>query len=498
MAASASPSQPDPDALIAEEMKRFEFDPLGYVLFVFDWGQGDLEGETGPDKWQADFLRDIGEAMRTSETAVRFAVASGHGVGKTALSAWIIHWFMATRPGCAGDVTANTKDQLEGKTWRELAKWNRRAINGHWFDWTATAFKAKERGDHWFIKAQPWTKERSEAFAGRHEGDVLMLMDEASAIDDIIWEVTEGALTQKGALQIALGNLTRSTGRFRECFGRLRHRWRTANVDSRQAKMTNKAQIAEWIEDYGEDSDFVRVRVKGEAPRAGSMQFIGGDVVDAAMARDAVCNMWEPLIIGVDCARYGDDSSVIAFRRGRDAATIPWRQFRNIDTMTLAAEIARAMDEEKPDAVFIDEGSFGAGVIDRLRHLHRTVMAVRFGDPPSGNRIVDGDFAKPVNKRAEMWMMMRAWLKGGALPDDSELEADLTGLEYGYWGPDDLTILESKKDMKKRGLASPDKGDALACTFAEPVAAKSDHTQVIRMGQATDMTTYNPYGPDAT
>lgn len=498
MAASALASQPDPDAILAEEMKRFEFDPLGYVLFVFDWGHGDLEGEDGPDKWQADLLKQIGEAMRTSETAVRFAVASGHGVGKTALSAWLIHWFMATRPGCAGDVTANTKDQLEGKTWRELAKWNRRAINGHWFEWTATSFKSVERPDYWFIKAQPWSKERSEAFAGRHEGDVLMLMDEASAIDDIIWEVTEGALTQRGALQIALGNLTRSSGRFRECFGRRRHRWRTVNVDSRSAKMTNKAQIAEWIEDYGEDSDFVRVRVKGEAPRAGSMQFIPSDIVDAAMQRTPFSQPWQPLVMGVDVARFGDDQTVIAFRRGRDACTIPWKKYRGIDTMTLAAEVARLADQEKVDAIFIEGGgSVGAGVIDRLRMLHRPVIEVIPSVPVKKSRAGEG-LGSPYNRRAEMWLLMREWLATGALPDDQELESELVAVEYGYAGPHDALLLEKKEDMKKRGLSSPDSADALALTFAEPVADKSEQTALLRAEHERREAAYNPYGPGAT
>ena len=277
-----SQSQPDPDAILADEIARFEFDPLGYVLYVFDWGQGDLADEEGPDEWQADMLREIGEAMRTSETSVRMAVASGHGIGKTALTAWVIHWFIATRPGCAGVVTANTADQLKNKTWRELSKWNTRAINGHWFDWTATSFKSVERPDTWFIAAQPWSKERSEAFAGLHEKDVLVLFDEASAIDDVIWEVAEGAMTEKGALWLALGNPTRGSGRFKECWGKFRNYWRTKQIDSRTAKRTNKAEIAQYETIYGADSDFFRVRVRGMWPRASSMQFIASDVVEAA------------------------------------------------------------------------------------------------------------------------------------------------------------------------------------------------------------------------
>lgn len=493
-AASVSLSQPDPDAILADEIARFEFDPLGYVLFVFDWGHGDLAGEDGPDEWQADMLRDIGEAMRTSETSVRMAVASGHGIGKTALTAWVIHWFIATRPGCAGVVTANTADQLKNKTWRELSKWNTRALNGHWFDWTATSFKSVERPDTWFIAAQPWSKERSEAFAGLHEKDVLVLFDEASAIDNVIWEVAEGAMTERGALWLALGNPTRNTGRFRECWGKFRNYWRTKQIDSRTAKRTNKAEIEQYREIYGEDSDFFRVRVRGMWPRASSMQFIAGDVVDEAMGRDPACHLFEPLIMGVDVARFGDDQTVIAFRRGRDACTIPWVKHRNIDTMTLAAEIAKLSDQEKVDAVFVDGVGIGAGVVDRLRQLGREVFDVQSGGKPSG--FLQEPF-KVKNKRAEMWTAMRGWLSIGAIPDDPELEADLTNIEYGY-DADNALQLERVEDLKKRGLSSPDNATALALTFAEPVVPKSDNTRLMRQStqqQAYD--DYDPYGPNA-
>lgn len=477
---------------MAEQMGRFRFDPLGYVRWVFDWGHGDLAGEEGPDEWQSAMLRDIGEAMRTSETSVRMAVASGHGIGKTALTAWVIHWFIATRPGCAGVVTANTADQLKNKTWRELSKWNTRAINGHWFDWTATSFKSVERPDTWFIAAQPWSKERSEAFAGLHEKDVLVLFDEASAIDDVIWEVAEGAMTEKGALWLALGNPTRNSGRFRECWGRFRNFWRTKQIDSRTAKRTNKAEIEQYAAVYGEDSDFFRVRVRGMWPRASSMQFISSEIVDEAMAREPVCHLFEPLVMGVDVARFGDDQTVIAFRRGRDACTIPWKRYRNIDTMTLAAEVARLADVNQVDAIFVDGVGIGAGVVDRLRQLHRTVFDVQSGAKPSG--LFFDEPIKVKNKRAEMWAAMRQWLKIGAIPDDDELEADLTSLEYGY-DADNAIQLERKEDMKKRGLGSPDSADALALTFAEPVAPKSDATRIQREAAANKEQDYNPYGP---
>src|SRR5207342_2270793 len=131
--------------------------------------------------------------------------------------------------------------------------------------------------------AVPWRADRPEAFAGTHEQHVLILMDEASAIADLIWETTEGAMTTPGALWLAFGNPTRSSGRFKECFagGRFAHRWQTTQVDSRTAKMADQAQIEQWLTDYGEDSDFVRVRVKGLFPRQAVGQFIGEDLITA-------------------------------------------------------------------------------------------------------------------------------------------------------------------------------------------------------------------------
>jgi hypothetical protein len=461
------------DFALADDIARFEFDPLGYVKYVFDWGHGELKSEIGPDDWQADTLNQIGEAMRGADTAVQIAIASGHGIGKTTISAWIIHWFCATRPGCAGVVTANTRDQLVNKTWRELSKWNARAINGHWFDWSATAFRGKEAPATWFIAAQPWTKERSEAFAGLHEKDVLVLFDEASAIDDIIWEVSEGAMTEPGALWVAFGNPTRNTGRFRECFGKNKHRWIHRQIDSRTTKRASKAKIQQWIDDYGEDHDFVRVRVKGEFPRAGSMQLIPSDVVDEARKRVCEALTNEAVVLGVDVARYGDDQSVIAIRQGRDAKSRKWRRYRGVSTMNLASEVAMVAQMYRADAIFVDGTGIGAGVVDRLEQLKLphgcSVYEINFGGKADATWV--GDDSHMANKSAEMWWNMANWLKRGAIPDEQEIEDDLIGRQYGY-NRDNAITLEKKDDMKERGLSSPDNADALALTFAYAIAPR--------------------------
>ena len=469
-------------------------DPLRFVKGAFPWGEGELVGQEGPDAWQADILASVRDGKLGTGEAMRLAVASGHGIGKSALVAWLILWSLVTREDTRGVVTANTESQLRTKTWPELAKWHRLCLFKHWFIYTATALYSANATHQatWRIDAVPWSKTNPAAFAGLHNQGkrLLLVFDEASEIDNLIWEVAEGALTDKDTeiIWVAFGNPTRNSGRFRECFGRFRHRWAARQIDSRTARMPNKAQLAQWVEDYGDDSDFVRVRVKGQFPRAGSTQFIAGDVVAQAVAVEPTCGLYDPLVVGVDVARFGDDQSVITFRRGRDAKAIPSQRYRGIDTMQLAARVAAAVSDKKADAVFVDETGVGGGVVDRLRQLGYTVVGVNFGGKADGP--VEGELCG--NKRAEMWARMRQWLKsGGAIPDDPDLITDLTSVEYGYTIHNEIQ-LEKKDDMKKRGLASPDDGDALALTFAYPVAPRSSGPGKTRQAMAT--TDYDPFG----
>lgn len=456
-------------------------DPLRYVRLAFEWGKGELEGHPGPDAWQTDVLRAVGEhCARASGDPLRIAVASGHGVGKSALVAWLILWAMSTRENLAGVVTANTQAQLETKTWRELALWHKRAINRDSFTWTAGRFCRGDAHATWAVSALPWSKERSEAFAGLHARHVLVLYDEASSIPDEIWDVSEGAMTTPSALWFAFGNPTRTTGRFRECFGRLRHRWLTFQVDARRCRLASAEQIRNWIADFGEDSDFVRVRVRGEFPRSASNQFIGGDLVAAARARAPAG--YGALVMGVDVARFGSDQTVFLVRRGDAVEHL--ERHRGLDTMQVAGRVAEAIAKRRPAAVFIDGVGVGGGVVDRLRQLGFAVVDVNAGGRAEDDR-------RYANRRAEMWGRVRDWLQsGGCLPpDDAALADDLTGPEYGFDAVNRIA-LERKEDMRRRGLASPDAGDALALTFADTVAP--DVEDIIWERPQT-MQDYDPY-----
>lgn len=453
----------------------YAFSPYDYVMYAFPWGRSGtiLADHSGPDEWQKDLLMDIGQRYHDAKcfpdlhSAIQIAIASGHGIGKSALCSWLILWFMSTQTNANIVATANTRAQLLTKLWRELARWHGIAINRDWFEYTATTFYHKEYDRTWRANAIPWSEQNSEAFAGLHEENVFVLYDEASAISDVIWEVTAGAMTTPGALWVALGNPTRNTGRFRECFegGQFSHRWVTRQIDSRQAKMTNKRQLEEWLHDYGEDSDFARVRVKGQFPRAGSTQFIPSDLVDLAMGREVEGYEDMPKSIGVDVARFGDDRSVIVRRQGTKVED-EVDKYYGLDTMALADKAARAIDDYEPDGVFVDGIGVGAGVVDRLRQMNYDVFDVQVGSKPE-------DEEKYYNKRAECWGRLRDWLKGAVrLPDgDREVKDDLISLEYGLDARDRIQ-LEKKSDMKKRGLNSPDIGDALSLTFAEPLKTK--------------------------
>jgi len=451
---------------LLEEIAEFYDDPLGYVMWAFPWGEagGPLEEYDGPDEWQIEQMEYIRKSIQNDpEKTIRDATSSGHGIGKTAEVSWIILWFMSTRAHANIVVTANTTSQLTTKTWRELALWQKRAINGHWFDWAASSFKHKDHPETWMANAIPNTEHNSEAFAGLHAKHVMTIYDEASGIPDKIWEVSEGAVTTPGAMWLCYGNPTKNTGRFVSCFTTDKGRWNTRKVDSRTCKMTNKKELQEWVEAYGEDSDFVRVRIRGEFPRAGSMQFVPSDIVDYGMALDLPMDAYIhlPIIFGVDVARYGDDKSVIAIRQGRKVHEI--RKFRELNTMQLAVEVVMAKKDYPECAImFVDGVGVGAGVVDRLRQLGHDVFEVNAGSKADDDELY-------YNKRVEMWDRLRKALRTGLdLPYDTDTRAALIGIEYGFDDKERMR-LERKKDMKKRGLDSPDEGDALAHTYAEEV-----------------------------
>lgn len=476
---ATAPASSAIDQALAEWARDCADDPLRFVLEAYPWGEpGPLKDHAGPDVWQHKFLTKLGEEVRarrfdgvTPVQPIRFATSSGHGIGKSVMVAWLVDWIMSTRPHCQGTVTANTFTQLETKTWAAIQRWTKLCITAPWFTVVSNRMYHTSFRESWFCAPQSCREENSEAFAGQHAADStsFYINDEDSAVPDKIHEVSEGGLTDGEPMQFLFGNATRTSGSFHQaCFGSQRHRYVVNIVDSRESRFTNKAQIAEWVQDHGEDSDFVRVRVRGLAPAASDLQFIDSARVFAAQQREAFALGDDPLVCGLDVARGGADECVFRFRRGADGRSIPpvrvpGEQARDsMRLVSLATDLlARTYEGRRIHTMFVDGSGIGGPICDRIRQMgHKNVVEVQFGG--------ESPDPKLANMRAFMWSRMREWLGRGAIDKTPRLETDLCGPGYHH-DKQDRVVLESKEEMKKRGVDSPDDGDALALTFAMPV-----------------------------
>lgn len=459
---------------VVELAATCEHDPLGWALAAYDWGHGELAGYDGPRDWQREMLAEIRDHLRDPETRhqpLMLARASGHGIGKSAGIGMVVNWALSTCEDCKVVITANTDTQLRTKTAPEVGKWQRLSVTADWLDVQATsvAAKDKEHAKTWRADFVPWSEHNTEAFAGLHNKGkrIVLIFDEASAIADKVWEVAEGALTDEGTeiIWLAFGNPTRNVGRFRECFRRFKHRWKARQIDSRTVEGTNKEQIAKWAADYGEDSDFFKVRVRGMFPSMSARQFIGEADVAAAYGKVLRPEQYEfaPKILTVDPAWEGDDEFAIGLRQGlsfRILRTMP----KNDNDLVAARVVADLEDEHKADAVFVDAG-YGTGIVSAGQGMGRDWTLVWFAG-------ASADIGC-LNKRAEMWKAARDWLKsGGALPDDPQLRDELQAPEI-VPRADGKVQIESKKDMKARGVPSPNRADALVLSFAFPVVKRN-------------------------
>lgn len=476
---------------LAEFCAATWWDPLAFVQHAFPWGKAGtfLADHDGPDEFQTEVLIKIRDGLKAihdgvaASNTVRIAVSSGHGIGKTALMAMIELWWQSTRPHSKSVTTAGTKNQLTLKTWRELEKWRQVCVTGHWFQWTATSLKHVQSPVTWAAEATPWSDNNPQAFAGTHEQWVMYKFDEASTISDSIWETSEGAFSTDGPhIWLAFGNPEQPTGRFRECWTKHRHRWETIEVDARKSRFANKQLIAEWIDTYGEDSDFVRVRVKGVPPKTPPGQFIPTELYETALDNwNQVTENGKktpefprgiPLLMGVDVGAGGSGLTTMVFRRGGFV-------FKNIlrsserDQVKVAGLIADAIRAYKPHIVFLDATGIGWAVYCILVQLQFNNVVPCF----AGDRKEVRDPKVYYNQRIEWWARMRDWLRTGALPDDMRLREDLLAPQF-HFNLNAIQLLESKEDMKLRGVPSPDTGDALSLTFAQPTPSVAELQQV--------------------
>ena len=481
------------DELI-EQLVSFELDPLATVLFLWDWGNGLLENRR-LEQWQIDtfvIIRDHLQNNATRYKPLKIAISTGHGTGKSAFMSMFQIAMLSNLAFTRVNELANTGQQLAGKTWPEIQKWLDLSLVRDWFDFNAKSLSI--RGDaakRWRSDAVTWSLNNLAAVAGLHNHmvRVIVLFDEASEIPQKIFEVYEGAMTDKDTqiIWLAFGNPTLNSGAFYDLFFSNKSDWKTRHIDSRTVTLTNKEYLSECVDRYGEDSDFVRVRIRGLPPRTAINQCIPQEWIDVSRKRIfKFRNEWDyaPCIVGIDGAWTGDDTLEVYVRQGPFAKHILTIEKNDNDIVTMS-RIVQAVADQHPDdevdAWILDQGQgtglYSAGLNLELKNIH----LVPFGG------------ASPVlgyaNMRTYIWRTMGEWCRDiGSIYNDQALELELgtpqlhqitTGNRTGWW------ILESKKDMLSRGVKSPNRGDALAVTFALPVkkrkpigAVASHHTNM--------------------
>ena len=437
------------------------YNPLAWSEYSQDWGVGQLEGKA-IRTWQRDVFGIVRDKLSNESTRyqpIKVAVGAGHGIGKSAAIGMFCNWAMSTAADTRIVITANTDTQMRTKTMPEVMKWFRTSITHDWFNYASTSFTSATDPVSWRMDFVPWSDHNTEAFAGLHnEGKrIVIIFDEASAISDKVWEVTEGALTDENTeiIWLAFGNMTRNTGRFYQCM--TDDDWIMLNVDSRTVEGTNKEYLDAFVKKHGEDSDVTRVRIRGLPPVSGEDSFISAVDVDNAICREvSTDNKYAPSVICVDPSWTGGDEFVIGLRQGY-VFKILERIQSNDDDVRMQNKIAAYEDMYMADAVFIDEG-YGTGIASIARAQGRNWRLVPFGGK--------ADSKEYLNKRAEMWGRMKQWIRdGGSLPDEKALRTELITPKL-VPRVDGKIQIESKINMKKRGARSPNIADALAISFA--------------------------------
>lgn len=452
-------------------------DPLAYVRGAWAWGEGELALETGPKPWQRTFLTDLGGLIRERAfngidpvKAIKMAIASGVGPGKTALLAWIFHFILDTRPDSKCRVTANTVTQLDTATWAEIRKWGALKLTAN--RWSMNTEQIYHIGDrvNWFGVKTTCAPENAQAFAGWHNrrSSTANFYDEGSTIDDLIYEKGRGIEVDGEPFQFVFGNPSRRQGQlYRAVFGNEQDdwNWRIINGEEHTTNQVTLDTYKEWADAYGgRDSDYYRVHVLGLPPNADELQYIDHPRVKAAQERAINILGDEPLVCGVDVSGGGGAWTVARFRKGNDARTIPAIRIsgeRSRDRQLIVSTLNEALQTYDIAAMFIDS-AFGAPVVERLRMLgHKQVIEVNFGGASPDKH--------DANMRAYMWRKAKDGLLACAIPSGKDpLASDLEGPGYHLNNRDEL-VIESKKDMQKRGQKSPDDGDSHVLTYAAPV-----------------------------
>lgn len=412
------------------------------------------------------------DASRNLVKRRRVSIRSGHGTGKSTFMAWCVLWFLACYFPAKVPATAPTAHQLEDVLWSEIAKWHRTmkekfpALGGQ-FTWSAGAFRMSSAPNESFSVARTSRPERPEALQGFHSENILFLIDEASGVSDNVFEVAEGALSTDGAFVVMAANPTRQSGYFFDSHHKMRGAWAALHWDGEASPMVSRAYIENMAKKYGRQSSVFKVRVKGEFVGAPD-GVISLELCEAAKIREVAVIASAPVIWGVDVARFGDDSSALAKRKGNHQLA-PVEEWWGKDTMQTAglikAEWDKTPESERPISINVDVIGIGAGVVDRLKELGLPVNGVNVAEAEAVNAKADRQFNR---LRDELWWKGREWLeaKDCHLADDEETIAELTVPTYSVLS-NGLIKVEGKPELKARGVKSPNRADAWLLTFAE-------------------------------
>lgn len=425
-----------------------------------------------PDDWQKDVAYDLRDYLKVS-------VKSGQGVGKTGVEAALLVWFLSCFPYARVVATAPTRQQLHDVLWSEVDKWmNNSPLLSMLLKWTKTYVYVQGYEKRWFAVARTATK--PENMQGFHESEMLFIVDEASGVADPIMEAILGTLTGENNKLLLCGNPTKTSGTFFDSHNKDRGLYKCHTVSSEDSQRTNKESIASLVRKYGYDSNVVRVRVRGLFPKQEDDVFIPLELPEQAV-RTEKNDIIKRLALGVDVARYGSDETCMYENAGYNCRLV--KSYRGHDTMETAGHCVRLFHQmEKaypqyrgPIYLNIDDCGIGGAVTDRLAELKRGEMRRELSRmqivPVNAATVVpDQEAAKNYdNLTTYMWAQIRELMTAGAisLENDDETVAQLSCRKYRMTSRGKI-ILESKDDMKKRGLDSPDRADALALSLYEP------------------------------
>jgi phage terminase large subunit len=469
-------------------IRRWRADPIAFVREVLRVDD--------PEAWQQ-------EVLSAAPHHQRICLKGSKGIGKSTAYAWLAWWFLMTRTHPKVVATSISGNNLRDGLWTEMAKWQHRSeMLKRAFTWNAERIVANDHPETWWMSARQWSQsadpnQQADTLAGNHADSVAFVIEEAGGIPDGVVAAAEAGLSSGGDTHLWMnGNPTQLSGPLYRACTKERHLWRLfeVNGDPDNPKRSGRVDV-QWarqqIEKYGADNPWVLVNVYGQFPPGQSNALMGLDVVEAAARKTLTDAEWvfAPKVMGVDVARFGDDRSVIQPRQGK-AAMVP-QVFRNLDTMQLAGQVAMAIDKWKPDAVFIDVDGVGGGVVDRLKDLGHDVTGIHFGSKPLRAE------PKCNNRRTEMWMQLGEWIReGGCIPNSAELISELTAPTYDFDARGNIRM-ESKEQLKDRGLPSPDLADALALTFAMPVMAKAQTQTSTNTAEHRARQDYDPYNTEA-